>query len=51
MGKSKRRKGYELPNVGVMMKEKKDQPLSAEWYEERKKEKKLQQRLRKIKNR
>jgi hypothetical protein len=51
MGKSKRRVGYEMPIFGVMMKEKKDRSLSNEWYEKRKSEKKMQRRLRKIKNR
>jgi len=48
MGKTKRRKGYELPHGGVMMKERVSEPQSPEWFEKRKKEKQMQRRLRKM---
>lgn len=49
MGKTRRRRDHNI-NGGVMMQEKAEREFSKEWHEERKKEKQLQQRLRKIKN-
>lgn len=49
MGKTKRRKGYELPHGGVMMKEKNEKIRTQEWHEKRKEEKRLQQRMKKLK--
>ena len=51
MGKVKRRNVYELPKGGVLMRERKEKPLSSEWYEQRKEEKRLQQKLIKLKKR
>lgn len=49
MGKIRRRRDHSYPLSGVMMKERKDKPHTQEWYDQRKKEKKLHQKLRKLK--
>lgn len=49
MGKTIRRKGFDYPLGRAMMKEKKEKPRSQEWYDHKKQEKKLQQKLRKLK--
>lgn len=49
MGKTIRRKGFDRPLGGVMMKEKEDKTRSQEWHDKRKAEKKLQQKLKKLK--
>lgn len=49
MGKTKRRKGFELPLGGVYMRERVEKPKPAEWIEEKKAEKQKINKLRKLK--
>lgn len=47
MGKTRRNRNFAMG--GTYMQEKVEKPLSQEWYQQRKAEKKLQQKLRKLK--
>lgn len=48
MGKTHRRRDHSYPLSGVMMSEKVEKQRPQEWHDQRKKEKKLHQKLRKL---